>query len=461
MLESVPDFPMGRRWWQLEQPVCKQKEGNRRLLLSPCQEGHFTCNDATCIPLPHRCDLKYDCGDNSDEEECELVSFPDGYQKHLPPRSVDSEEAALSIVLTVIVESLAVKTIDSVMEVSYQLMLTWRDNRLLYQDLKVDSTLNVLPVVTVKRLWTPQVEFINTIKSEHTLMDGDTLMRVDRRATSIGMKPTAPAEVELFSGKDNTLTVGRKYGTVYMCNLDLSLYPFDVQVCFMHLRISSSTKYFLLFDSEESIVNNSANRLLVEYEVEPLTLVHGGEGQFSEVKVKVPLTRRYGYAVLNIYLPTLVLLIVSYVTLFIRPAVFDVRMMSALTVQLVIATLFSQVSASLPKTSYFKMVDVWLIFCIGITFLTIIFHVVVDLVVHRQADPGGNRMWVIPISKGKLGSGTMDAKPGLLGWESDSNMKAAEGGGETYRGFPGCGVAKRRSPNYRINTEVPSSWRGN
>lgn len=73
--------------------------------------------------------------------------------------------------------------------------------------------------------------------------------------------------MELFSGKDNTLTVGRKYGTVYMCNLDLSLYPFDVQVCYMHFRISSSTKYFLQFDSEESIVNNSANRLLVEYEV--------------------------------------------------------------------------------------------------------------------------------------------------------------------------------------------------
>lgn len=77
----------------------------------------------------------------------------------------------------------------------------------------------------------------------------------------------------------------------------------------------------------------------------------------------------------------------------------------------------SQVSASLPKTSYFKMVDVWLIFCIGITFLTIIFHVVVDLMVHRQADPGGSRMWVVPISKAKLASGTMDVKTGLSEWE--------------------------------------------
>lgn len=73
--------------------------------------------------------------------------------------------------------------------------------------------------------------------------------------------------MELFSGNNNTLTVGRKYGTIYMCDLDLSLYPFDVQECFMHLRISSATKFFMLFDRDKSIVNNSANRLLVEYEV--------------------------------------------------------------------------------------------------------------------------------------------------------------------------------------------------
>lgn len=72
-------------------------------------------------------------------------------------------------------------------------------------------------------------------------------------------------------------------------------------------------------------------------------LEHDNSGQFSEARVIVPLTRRYGYAILTIYTPTLVLLVVSYTTLFFRTLIFDVRMMSALTVQLVIATLFSQV----------------------------------------------------------------------------------------------------------------------
>ncbi|XP_071533859.1 uncharacterized protein [Panulirus ornatus] len=379
--ESVPDFPMGRRWWHLQEPVCGQKPGGRRLLLlSPCGTDQFTCDDATCIPLDNRCDLKYDCRDNTDELECHTVAFPRDYQDHLPPRASGIDQKSLPIIVTINIESLSVQTMEMTMEVSYRLELTWLDNRLQYQNLKVENTLNILPASTVDRLWTPQVDFINTIGNHHTLMDVDTIMLVTRLADSIGRNITAPAEVEVFSGETNTMTTRRKYGTVFMCDLDLALYPFDAQECFMHLMITSATKSFLEFDTIISSVNNTASNLLLEYNVGELVLEHGrsGSGMFSEVWVRVPLTRRYGYAILNIYIPTLVLLVVSYVTLFIRPDVFDVRMMAALTVQLVIATLFSQVSGSLPKTSYYKMVDVWLIFCISATFLTIIFHVIVD-----------------------------------------------------------------------------------
>ena len=63
--------------------------------------------------------------------------------------------------------------------------------------------------------------------------------------------------------------------------------------------------------------------------------------------------------------------------------------MTALTALLVLATLFTQVSASLPKTSYFKMVDIWLLFCIITIFLIIIFHAIIDSYVEygSPADP--------------------------------------------------------------------------
>ncbi|KAK4314330.1 hypothetical protein Pmani_014362 [Petrolisthes manimaculis] len=391
MEDNEPDFPMGRRWWRLEHTVCEQKPGGRRrLLLSPCPPNHFTCDDATCIPLVQRCDLKYDCRDNTDEMGCHLVSFPKDYQKHLPPRGGNDDEVGLPIVLTVNVEALNIHTMNMNMEVSYRLDLTWTDNRLVYQNLKVNATLNILPMATVKELWAPQVGFVNAIGSHHTLLDGDTTMQVDRHTDTMGRDDAAAEEVELFSGEENALTIYRKYGTVFLCNLDLSLYPFDTQECFMHLKITTAPKNFLVFDSLLSNVTYSASKFLLEYQVGNPYPAYGGKDTYSEVWVRIPLTRRYGYAILNIYLPTLVLLIVSYITLFFRPKIFDTRMMAALTVQLVIATLFSQVSSSLPKTAYFKMVDVWLIFCIGITFLTIIFHLVVDIVVNKsQGDHPG------------------------------------------------------------------------
>ncbi|KAA0202631.1 hypothetical protein HAZT_HAZT010288 [Hyalella azteca] len=72
------NFPMGRRAWTLtgEHPVCGQKEGARELSLSVCSEGEFTCDDARCVPLETRCDLKFDCQDQSDEQLCSVVSIP-------------------------------------------------------------------------------------------------------------------------------------------------------------------------------------------------------------------------------------------------------------------------------------------------------------------------------------------------------------------------------------------------
>ncbi len=45
---------------------------------------------------------------------------------------------------------------------------------------------------------------------------------------------------------------------------------------------------------------------------------------------------------------------------------------------LVIASLFVSTSASLPKTSYMKMIDVWMIFCFLLPFFVVILHTLVE-----------------------------------------------------------------------------------
>lgn len=192
------DFPMGRRWWRLHRSVCGQEEGGRRrLLLSPCPSGHFTCDDGTCIMLDARCDLKYDCRDNSDELDCQIVAFPEQYQNHLPPRVEQEEkEASLPVTLSVSVESLGVDTLAMTIEVSYTLALTWVDNRLQYRNLKVNSTLNVLSANTMLLLWTPELSFVNTVDGRRTVMDHDTSVWIERRTKAIGRNDSASAEGE-------------------------------------------------------------------------------------------------------------------------------------------------------------------------------------------------------------------------------------------------------------------------
>lgn len=195
MEETVPDYPMGRRWWRLEHPVCGQKSGGRRMLmLSPCPHGHFTCDDATCVPIHHRCDLKYDCRDNSDEYDCQLIAFPQDYQRHLPPRLSGDEELSLPIILNVTMETIAVKTLDMTMEIAYEVAMTWIDNRLEYLNLKVNDSLNKLHNKTVKKLWIPQVNFINTDNIHHTRIDEDVVMFIRRQVQDFTMDQAAPAE---------------------------------------------------------------------------------------------------------------------------------------------------------------------------------------------------------------------------------------------------------------------------
>ena len=78
--------------------------------------------------------------------------------------------------------------------------------------------------------------------------------------------------------------------------------------------------------------------------------------------------------VMTIYLPTLLLVAISYAVNFFRPADFGAGVCVNLTCMLVLATMFVSVSDSLPKTSYIKMVDIWLITSLSIPFFEVHRH---------------------------------------------------------------------------------------
>ena len=71
--ESKKEYPIGRKNWFLDDRKCDLNDAQHDLTLTSCSEVEFTCTDGTCIPLKYRCDLKADCADRSDEEDCTKV----------------------------------------------------------------------------------------------------------------------------------------------------------------------------------------------------------------------------------------------------------------------------------------------------------------------------------------------------------------------------------------------------
>ena len=91
----------------------------------------------------------------------------------------------------------------------------------------------------------------------------------------------------------------------------------------------------------------------------------------SGVRMQIVFKRRLTNEVLTTYLPTVLLLLISYCTTFFKQFFFEAALTVNLTTMLVVTTLFISVMEKLPPTSYVRMVDIWLIFGILIPFLEV------------------------------------------------------------------------------------------
>ena len=77
--------------------------------------------DGTCQPLKHRCDLKADCKDRSDEENCKKVIFPLDYEKALAPKhTINGERVDDPLPVYLSLDILSFDKIDTVnMEIGW------------------------------------------------------------------------------------------------------------------------------------------------------------------------------------------------------------------------------------------------------------------------------------------------------------------------------------------------------
>ena len=160
-------------------------------------------------------------------------------------------------------------------------------------------------------------------------------------------------------------------------------YPFDTQTCPIKVKTPEIfSGQFLLEWSDTPIISNKIK--LTQYHVLQNLVYENDTTPNINIGVQIMLCRKLTYHIVNIYLPTICLIMISGFTLFIDFSHFEVSIMIALTSMLVTYTLYQSVSALLPPTSYMKMIDIWLFGGLIFPFFIIAILVVMDSVVIKE-----------------------------------------------------------------------------
>ena len=102
------------------------------------------------------------------------------------------------------------------------------------------------------------------------------------------------------------------------------------------------------------------------------------EKKEEQVHMVISLKRKIQTEMLTTFLPTLLLLSITYATTFFKPIYFEASLTVNLTIMLVMTTIFTSKIEELPPTSDTKMIDIWLIFCLLVPFSEVVLSTAIE-----------------------------------------------------------------------------------
>ena len=121
---------------------------------------------------------------------------------------------------------------------------------------------------------------------------------------------------------------------------------------------------------------NNNDRDLTMFTITNLTLTK----EENMVSMAIKLKRKVVTELVTTYFPTILLLLITFTTIFFDKALFGDAIAVNLTIMLVMTTIFTSKIEELPPTSDMKMIDIWLIFCLVVPFLEVILRTAIECV---------------------------------------------------------------------------------
>nr|XP_046914120.1 uncharacterized protein LOC124494889 isoform X1 [Dermatophagoides farinae] len=296
---------------------------------------------------------------------------PPGYDKLMPPKQNGQPTVVRFHVWVLGLDSIDEGSMTYVADIF--MSQSWKDNRLIIPD---DIVYNVntsndprgpyrlLPLTFIDKIWRPDSFFKNA--KEVTFQE-----------------MTIPNHyIWLYS--DNTILYMVKLTLLLSCAMKFQTYPHDTQNCTMKIESLSYTTKDLIFDWEESdsLVVEEHIELpqhdLINKDIDYCTTDYSS-GTFACVQVVFTIKRRIGYYIFHTYIPTCLIVIMSWISFWIKPEAVPARVTLCVTSLLTLSTQHAQSQKSLPPVSYIKAIDIFMSSCTVFVFASLMEYALVNI----------------------------------------------------------------------------------
>ncbi|KAG5682912.1 hypothetical protein PVAND_012230 [Polypedilum vanderplanki] len=219
----------------------------------------------------------------------------------------------------------------------------WRDKRLSFKSPIKSLSLSIK---LLERIWKPDTYFYNAKKSHiHTITVPNKLLRLsDNGDILYSMRLTIRAS----------------------CPMQLRNFPMDRQSCPLILGSYAYTSRELIYEwyNNNSVSFDSGMALsqfdLISFRQENLTL-RRREGDFSTLQVLFNLQRHTGYFLIQVYVPCILIVILSWVSFWIHREATSDRVGLGITTVLTLSTISLDSRTDLPKVRYATALDFFLL----------------------------------------------------------------------------------------------------